>query len=796
MYYRLFLNCIVYLCTVTVILTDAAGAGQVMALKEVTKHLGKDTDFQRYGDVLLANSRAWGTSGKDGEFLCRRLKGNIPAELLFAAFDVDERRFCKHDMILEIFYRDDFKAREIRKHRVKGRVTVQSRIDFAYDKQYVEVGHLEAKGDGHWKLGSIFFELNPRQMIRAIDGSFHFKISTSLTDSGGLPISYFRLRSVDKKEFLRLRKQDRTKRGLRRVEYQPKPPFRNKEVKTEKHDFAIYPVNYLELIFPNSAVKYDRLDSPLECFELQGEVEPISFVIHAVKDLVEVRVVVSELQAENGKISSDNIEVRRVVYNDQRWGWAREKRYGTCPDYLSFKSPVVDIKAGTNCQFWLTINVPSDANPGSYKGTVEVWAAGKKMSDIPLSVKVLSIKLNENGVKHMVYHSPHYKSYSRDPSHILRDMRDHGLTPILYPSTKIERTPTGFNVGLDDFENQLHQLKAEFKTLKTVFIGLSDYYTLINLLQTPKPFKTQHPSFNRLYGDVLQSYNAAARKHGVELFVTFQDEPFGFPDRRRVAYLCSSIAKAQGLKTWSTHWVQWDKQLPLEETEIRAGVNYLRPLREVLDVLAEGVARMSRKAVQEMRTSNSMLAYYTTSLDTSVRPLYSRLLHGWYPFVVNTDYVICYAYRDSLVDPYDDLDCRADLANRVGGTDFLLTYPTWKGNILPTLSYEALREGVEDSRLINTLRVLIKQALESSDAESQDLGKKAEKFLDNTISGISMDFYHDYWTKHKDLPVDPMEKRILEDLQGDKQSRYEIFNELRWQVCEYIIGLSHVLDKR
>jgi len=100
MYYRLFLSCIVYLCTVTVVLTDAASAGQVTVLKEVTKHLGKDTDFQRYGDVLLANSRAWGTSGKDREFLCRRLKGNIPAELLFAAFDVDEKGFCKHDMIL------------------------------------------------------------------------------------------------------------------------------------------------------------------------------------------------------------------------------------------------------------------------------------------------------------------------------------------------------------------------------------------------------------------------------------------------------------------------------------------------------------------------------------------------------------------------------------------------------------------------------------------------------------------------------------------------------------------------
>ena len=55
MHYRLFLSCIVYLCTVTVILTDAAGAGQVMTLKEATKHLGKDGRGERLGPPIGFN---------------------------------------------------------------------------------------------------------------------------------------------------------------------------------------------------------------------------------------------------------------------------------------------------------------------------------------------------------------------------------------------------------------------------------------------------------------------------------------------------------------------------------------------------------------------------------------------------------------------------------------------------------------------------------------------------------------------------------------------------------------------
>lgn len=58
MYYRLFLSCIVYLCTVTVVLTDAAGAGQVMVLKEPTKQIGKNTNFPKLGQILPVDDRA------------------------------------------------------------------------------------------------------------------------------------------------------------------------------------------------------------------------------------------------------------------------------------------------------------------------------------------------------------------------------------------------------------------------------------------------------------------------------------------------------------------------------------------------------------------------------------------------------------------------------------------------------------------------------------------------------------------------------------------------------------------
>jgi len=59
-------------------------------------------------------------------------------------------------------------------------------------------------------------------------------------------------------------------------------------------------------------------------------------------------------------------------------------------------SPVllpVDIPAGTNKQFWLTVHVPDDAAAGTYSGTVTLNTPKGKLADLALSVEVLPFEL-------------------------------------------------------------------------------------------------------------------------------------------------------------------------------------------------------------------------------------------------------------------------------------------------------------------------------------------------------------------------------------------------------------------
>jgi hypothetical protein len=107
------------------------------------------------------------------------------------------------------------------------------------------------------------------------------------------------------------------------------------------------------------------------------------------------------------------------------------------------------------------------------------------------------------------------------------------------------------------------------------------------------------------------------------------------------------------------------------------------------------------------------------------------------------------------------------------------------------LSYEALREGIEDSHLISTLQVLIRAAFETNNAEGLKLGKEAQDYLNEVFGKLSRNFEKDYWQKHRALPCDPMEEAILKDMAKGRYADYGAFDDVRRQVCELIIKLQN-----
>jgi len=760
----------------------------------IIKNLGFETDFNKNVKCFLSNPDAWGQEGKEDNISFRLLKEKATADLLFKDFNVDSNGFCKTDMIMEIYYRDDTKVEKKSVNWVDARPTIQVGLDFTQKNEYFEIGYLSADGDHKWKKKLIFIEKNPRQMLRAINNVFAFKIILNQSNLIPLPISYVSLRTVNHQEFVDLREKDRLERGLVRFDY--KRPVYSLS-KKEHESFIVYPINYLQLIFPNSPIDTNSVGKSLKCFEVPGQAEPVSFVLHTSKDINNVYIKVSPLKTKSSIISNEAIDIRRVVYNDQRWGWGWSKEYGLCPDYLSIKNPKCNIMANANCQFWLTIKVPLDVSPALYEGIVEIWSQNNKLCSLPIELEVLPIKLNENKINYFVFHSPYFreKAYNKDKNAILRDMKAHGLMPVCYPKGRLIITDSGsYQLDKKDFEHELREISQIFTDEKEVFVGLQNFSIIWRQIGGREPrFQYSFPKFDEVYGKVLLDYAQLAKKYNYEIFFTFIDEPGADLYKRRASYLCASIAHKNGLKTWVDSYVGTDVQLELTSDEKVNGVNYLRPLMEVTDVFVCPLREIDPVYIDIIKKNKTTFAYYTTYMSTSVHPVFNRFLNGLYAFKADTKYVFTYAYRDEIEDPFDDMDSSSTHYNVIGMNDYLLTYPTWDGDILPTLSYEALREGIEDARILCTLQDLISKALKSSNKDVMFLGEKLEKNLNDILIHMDDNFRKNYLSTYQNGPVDLAEDRILKDLNKNKDKSYSIFDSIRRTMCDDIIKLNDSL---
>ncbi|MBM4082657.1 MAG: hypothetical protein FJ278_23325, partial [Planctomycetes bacterium] len=130
--------------------------------------------------------------------------------------------------------------------------------------------------------------------------------------------------------------------------------------------------------------------SELRLFASPGEYEPTNFVVLPLKDLTGAKVTVSDI----GPVPSRSVDVRRVRYMRARPNYRVLYRYRVVPDILE-RFQALDLKAGENARFWLTLHVPDDAPPGNYSGKATFECSGGK-AEVPIRLRILPIRLKED----------------------------------------------------------------------------------------------------------------------------------------------------------------------------------------------------------------------------------------------------------------------------------------------------------------------------------------------------------------------------------------------------------------
>lgn len=466
-----------------------------------------------------------------------------------------------------------------------------------------------------------------------------------------------------------------------------------------------------ETIMPDAPMVEGKLLGRLQINACAGQYEPATFVVHALRDLdVVLRPADLALDASH-RLPPAALDLRFVHV------W-RQRRPDNPGDYmvpeLLLKRDLGELKgiisqpltpevtthipAGTARQFWVTVHVPEGARPGTYQGQLSLNIGGAT-TPVPLRVRVLPLQLPPDPFVHSIYfHGSSiglgwYGEKDMTPEAWLErgrkqlaDLRAHGLNAAeSFTPVKITTKEGGYDFDLGNLRQTLalHQ-QGGLQRWAVIELG---YSTLDGQQLHPRLGPPFYKAFAALTEQVQK---LAQQEHWPPVSYYGVDEPMRKTKQEAMAYygfddpieVCrqwfEAIRAGGGLTTAAVYHTEsggWEVLGPLCDVPIYS-------LWSVYPALKRD------DVVREMMQTRTKQAWYYWQCWME-NPLENRLLAGLYLCKSGLNGGMPWDYMGYDGDPYDDFDGPAK--------DMCIAYPSQEGPV-PTLAWEAYREGVDDCR--------------------------------------------------------------------------------------------------
>ena len=236
---------------------------------------------------------------------------------------------------------------------------------------------------------------------------------------------------------VRPRKQPTVPPGWTERPFVEKNPLPRLDEVEQARGFLLFHRPAIEPVYKNTHPLPSERVHKLTGFATRGEFEPLTFSLFPAKDLLNLRVKVSDLRSDVGVIPRRNLDVRLVTYWNVRFPyWMSDGSYRNVPELLE-KVEVNDVKQHECQRYWITVHVPEDAQPGIYRGWVSVTHDGMNTEvRLPVEFTVLGFHLLRDPHKHFTayfseperqYRGLTAEIYAKAVENELRAMRDHGF---------------------------------------------------------------------------------------------------------------------------------------------------------------------------------------------------------------------------------------------------------------------------------------------------------------------------------------------------------------------------------
>jgi hypothetical protein len=500
---------------------------------------------------------------------------------------------------------------------------------------------------------------------------------------------------------------------------------------------------------PDRIPKSGETVTRLRAFLTPGEDEPVSFAVYALADLDGLTVSVDAAAAPF------SVDIRQIHCWPQRTGWNSRQWYIT-PELLlpcaAGKKTVplahgvlqevpFSLAAGQSQGFWLTLSARPEAQPGPYRLSVTVQAAGRPAVWLPLEVQLLPFTLRRPPDRSWLLYCDAGRWQSMSEAQVLAELRDfarHGMDGLIempFGAPDVSRLAQGA-VSFDAGPYRKYALLCQQAGLTGPHVvgspGTAPVLAALGLKADLQ--KGEWPAPVRAGVEaVARAAVAATRDLPARWYYYGVDEPTG---DNTYAIQDYQAWHAAGALTYATFFVP---------SFLEKASAFLTAPCFVVGLISE--EQRAREAREVCAKTGAEFFWYGTGSYVNPFPQEGFVVHNRYGAGMlfwktgaraEATWTFCRAHEDV----FNDFDGSG--VNRVEPKDQATAYPhllkpddytTYQGAI-PTLAWEGLREGVDDYRYLYTLAELIKQAQASPSAPVRAAAQAAQAELEALAGSV------------------------------------------------------------
>ncbi|MDD5482537.1 MAG: hypothetical protein PHP98_02625 [Kiritimatiellae bacterium] len=367
-------------------------------------------------------------------------------------------------------------------------------------------------------------------------------------------------------------------------------------------------------------------------------------------------------------------------------------RYQTV-DRLPIKdAPVlqpVNIPAGRNQQFWITVKAPEDAKPGVYEGKISLSTPGKELRPVSLKLRVLPFKLSK----------PYY-TFSIDYHGTLSEV---GTISSRFKSRQQFKKDLENMVahGLDNCQHYGVKKEMLGETLEIRRAAGMDNKTLYLKHTIP-------------VGNPTETEKLEAIKKNVRDIIEFV-RPYGV----KTVYFYG-MCEVQGDKLKSQRLVWEAVRTAGGKIFVAGGGDNVKMMADIQDLHVRAGALSAKEAAEWHSYGHKIFSYANPQCGVENPEIYRRNF-GLLLWKNDYDGAADNAYQHSFGFTWNDFDHPQYRSHS-------MTYPAMDGPV-NTIQYEGYREAADDVRYVTTLQEMIAPAEKSGSAGAKESARAANEYL-------------------------------------------------------------------